>query len=73
MRQDHGRFEVNLFSICFIKRTNLQGSFINTSTLLKYIDTAARTKNYHKLNKRQKRLRQHTPSAEYLDSTIFRY
>ena len=35
VRQDHGRFEVNLFLICFIKRKKLQDLFINASTLPK--------------------------------------
>ena len=35
LRHDHGRFEVNLFLICFIKRTKLQETFINTSALPK--------------------------------------
>ena len=35
VRQDHGRFEVNLFLICFIKRAKLQDLFINALTLPK--------------------------------------
>ena len=35
LRQDHGRFEVNLFLIYFVKRTKLQDPFINGSTLPK--------------------------------------
>ena len=34
-RQDHGRFEVNMFLLYFVKRKNLQDPFINASTLPK--------------------------------------
>ena len=54
VRQDHGRFEVNLFLIYFVKRTKLQDPFINASTLPKWIGTTARTKIYCKVNRRQK-------------------
>ena len=35
VRQDHGKFEVNLFLIYFIKRSKLQDPFINALTLPK--------------------------------------
>ena len=35
VRQNHGRFEINLFLTCFIKRTKLQEPFISASTLPK--------------------------------------
>ena len=53
VRQEHGTLEVSMFLIYFAKRKKLLEPFIHASTLLKKIDTKARTKIYRKLNRRK--------------------